>query len=133
MCAVLDISQRTYYKYRNKEDKDCYDYLIIKEIFDESKSTCGYRRVCEGLKIKYGVIFNYKKVQRIMNKCNLKPEYIKRIRPNFSCKRIEANVKSNIVNRQFQKEKMYQDLSFTVIKDSNIHLLSTKPFANLME
>jgi len=36
MCATLDISKRTYYKYRNAEDKDYYDYLIIKEIFDES-------------------------------------------------------------------------------------------------
>ena len=76
MCAVLEISKRTYYKYRNREDKDYYDYLVIKEIFDESKGTYGYRRICEGLKIKYGVIFNHKKVQRIMNKYHLKTEYI---------------------------------------------------------
>ena len=79
MCEVLEISKRTYYKYRNVEDKDYYDYLIIKEIFDESKRTYGYRRVCEGIKIKYGVIFNHKKVLRIMNKYNLKPEYVKRL------------------------------------------------------
>lgn len=104
MCAVLEISKRTYYKYRNREDKDYYDYLVIKEIFDESKGTYGYRRICEGLKIKYGVIFNHKKVQRIMNKYHLKPEYIRRIRPN-SYKRVEENVKSNIVNRKFKTEK----------------------------
>ena len=51
MCEVLEISKRTYYKYRNVEDKDYYDYLIIKEIFDDSKCTYGYRRVCEGIKI----------------------------------------------------------------------------------
>ena len=34
MCAVLNINPKTYYKYRNKEDPDYYDYLIIKEIFD---------------------------------------------------------------------------------------------------
>ena len=28
MCAALDISLRTYYKYRNSEDKDYYDDLI---------------------------------------------------------------------------------------------------------
>ena len=78
MCAALDISQRTYYKYRNSEDKDYYDYLIIKEIFDESKGTYGYRRICEDLLIKYGVIFNHKKVKRIMNKYNIKPNYIKK-------------------------------------------------------
>ena len=29
MCAVLEISPKTYYKYRNKEDSD---YIIFKEI-----------------------------------------------------------------------------------------------------
>ena len=43
MCAVLNISPKTYYKYRSKEDPDYYDYLIIKEIFDDSKGTYGYR------------------------------------------------------------------------------------------
>ena len=64
MCEVLNISKRTYYKYRNSEDKDYYDYLIVKEIFDDSKSTYGSRRIVEGLKIKYGVIFNHKKILR---------------------------------------------------------------------
>ena len=31
MCAVLEISPKTYYKYRNKEDPDYYNYLIIKD------------------------------------------------------------------------------------------------------
>ena len=71
MCAVLEISKRTYYKYRNAEDKDYYDYLIIKEIFDDSKGTYGYRRIVDGLFQKYGVIMNGKKVLRIMKKYNL--------------------------------------------------------------
>ena len=125
MCAVLDISQRTYYKYRNKEDKDYYDYLIIKEIFDESKGTYGYRRICEGLKIKYGVIFNHKKVQRIMNKYHLKAEYIKRIRPN-SYKRIEENIKSNIVNRKFKTDKENQiwctDITYLIFGNKRCYL-----------
>ena len=104
MCAALEISQRTYYKYRNSEDKDYYDYLIIKEIFDESKGTYGYRRVCEGLLIKYGVTFNHKKVQRIMKKYNIKPQYIRK-KKNQSYKRIEANVKPNLVKRKFNVDK----------------------------
>ena len=89
MFEVLDISKNTYYRYRNAEDKDYYDYLLIKEIFEESKCTYGYRRVFEGLKIKYGVILNHKKIARIMTKYNLKPEYIKRLRPNTTYKRIQ--------------------------------------------
>ena len=80
MCAVLEISPKTYYKYRNKEDPDYYDYLIIKEIFDDSKGTYGYRRIVEGLRIKYGVVMNGKKVLRIMKKYNLMPEYVRKIR-----------------------------------------------------
>lgn len=34
MCEVLEISTRTYYKYRNVEDKDYYDYLIIKRYYE---------------------------------------------------------------------------------------------------
>ncbi len=103
MCAVLGISQRTYYKYRNAEDNDYYDYLIIKEVFDNSKGTYGYRRITEGLRIKYGVIFNHKKVKRIMKKYYLKPEYIRKIRLS-NYKRIEENVKPNIVKRRFNTD-----------------------------
>jgi len=125
MCAALDISQRTYYKYRNCEDKDYYDYLLIKEIFDESKCTYGYRRVCEGLLIKYGVIFNHKKVQRIMNKYNLRPQYIKR-KKNPTYKRIESNVKPNLVKRNFNvdnENKIWTtDITYLIFKGKRAYL-----------
>ena len=57
--------------------------------------TYGYRRITEVIRIKYGVIFNNKKVQRIMNKYYLKLKYIKRIILN-NYKRIEENVNSNV-------------------------------------
>ena len=125
MCAALDISQRTYYKYRNSEDKDYYDYLIIKEIFDESKGTYGYRRICEGLLIKYGVIFNHKKVQRIMNKYNIKPNYIKKRKyPKY--KRIESNVKPDLVKRNFNPEKENQiwttNITYLIFKEKRAYL-----------
>ena len=125
MCAVLEISKRTYYKYRNAEDKDYYDYLIIKEIFDDSKGTYGYRRITEGIRIKYGVIFNHKKVQRIMKKYYLKPEYIKKIRPN-NYKRIESNVKPNLVKRQFKVDKPNKiwctDITYLIFINKRLYL-----------
>ena len=163
---------------------------MIKNVFKKAKGTYGYRRITEGLKIEYGVIFNHKKVARIMKKYYLKPEYVKRTKPNIY-KRVEENVQPNILKRDFKadklnqkwttditylilqnkrlylstildlydrkvvsykiskfnnnqlvidtlnvqypKEKMYMDLSFTVIKDSNIHLSNTNPFVNLTE
>ena len=125
MCAALDISQRTYYKYRNSEDKDYYDYLLIKEIFDESKGTYGYRRICEGLLIKYGVIYNHKKVQRIMCKYNIKPNYARK-KKNPAYKRIEANVKPNLVKRKFNPEKENQiwvtDITYLIFNGKRAYL-----------
>ena len=125
MCAVLEISKRTYYKHRDAEDKDYYDYLIIKEIFDDSKGTYGYRRITEGIRIKYGVIFNHKKVQRIMKKYYLKPEYIKKIRPN-NYKRIESNVKPNLVKRQFNVDKPNKiwctDITYLIFNNKRLYL-----------
>ncbi len=125
MCAALNISQRTYYKYRNTNDADYYDYLLIKEIFDESKGTYGYRRVCEGLLIKYGVIFNHKKVQRIMRKYNITPRYTRRTR-NPHYKRIEANVKPNLVKRNFDvdaKNKVWTtDITYLIFNGKRAYL-----------
>ena len=118
MCDVLEISRRTYYKYRNADDPDYLDYLMIKNIFKKSKGTYGYRRITEGLKIEYGVMFNHKKVARIMKKYYLKPEYIKRIRPN-NYKRIEENVQPNILKRNFKankpNEKWTTDITYLII------------------
>ena len=125
MCAVLNINRKTYYKYRNSEDKDYYDYLIIKEIFDDSRCTYGYRRIVEGLKIKYGVIFNHKKILRIMAKYGLKPRYIKR-QPKY--KRIEANVKPNLLLRNFKTDKPNKkwctDITYLIYKDKKFYLSS---------
>ena len=43
-----------------------------------------------------------------MKKYNLKPEYIRKIRPNYSYKRIEENVQPNIVNRKFNTKGINQ-------------------------
>jgi len=101
MCFVLEISPKTYYKYRNKEDPDYYNYLIIKKIFDESKGTYGYRRIVEGLKIKYEVLMNGKMVLRIMKKYNIVPEYHKKAKNKIRYRRIEENVKVDLVKRKF--------------------------------
>ena len=126
MFEVLEISKKTYYQYRNSEDKDYYDYVLIKEIFEESKNTYGYRRVCEGLKIKYGVTFNHKKVARVMQKYGLKPEYIKKIRPNYSQKRIQENVRPNLVKRKFYAEKENQiwltDITYLIFNNKRLYL-----------
>ena len=125
MCAVLEISRRTYYKYRNADDPDYLDYLMIKNVFKKSKGTYGYRRITEGLKIEYGVIFNHKKVARIMKKYYLKPEYVKRTRPNIY-KRVEENVQPNILKRNFKADKLNQkwttDITYLIFQNKRLYL-----------
>ena len=43
-----------------------------------------------------------------MNKYNLKPEYMKRIRPNTTAKRLEENVQPNLVKRKFKTKGLNQ-------------------------
>ena len=126
MCAVLEISRRTYYKYRNADDPDYLNYLMIKNIFNKSKGTYGYRRITEGLKVEYGVIFNHKKVARIMNKYTIKPEYIRRIRPNYSYKRIDENVRPNLLKRNFKTNALNKvwdtDITYLIFKGKRLYL-----------
>lgn len=126
MCAVLNISLKTYYKYRNKEDSDYSDYLIIKEIFDDSKGTYGYRRIVDGLLQKYGVIMNGKKVLRIMEKYNLMAEYIRKSKKKHKNERIENNVKPNLLNRNFTTDDLNKvwdtDVTYLIYKGSRAYL-----------
>ena len=126
MCTVLNISSKTYYKYRNKEDPDYYNYLIIKEIFDDSKGTYGYRRIVDGLLQKYGVIMNGKKVLRIMKKYYLMPEYIRKSKKKHKNERIENNVKPNLLNRNFTTDALNKvwdtDVTYLIFKGSRAYL-----------
>ena len=126
MCAVLEISPQTYYKYRNKEDPDYYDYLIIKEIFNDSKGTYGYRRIVDGLIQKYGVVMNRKKVLRIMRKYNIQTEYIRKAKIKHRNKRIEDNVKPNLLNRNFTTNGLNKvwdtDVTYLIFKSSRAYL-----------
>jgi DNA invertase Pin-like site-specific DNA recombinase len=45
MCEVLEISPKTYYKYRKLPEKDYEDYKLIRRIFNQSMKTYGYRRI----------------------------------------------------------------------------------------
>ena len=80
----------------------------------------------EGLKIKYGVIFNHKKVARIMKKYNLKPKYMRRIRPNVSAKIFKENVRPDLVKRNFKTKALNQiwctDITYLTLGNKRAYL-----------
>jgi putative transposase len=51
--------------------KDYDDYLLIKEIFEASKSKYGWRQIRMNLERKKKIVMNHKKIIRIMRKYNL--------------------------------------------------------------
>ena len=99
---------------------------MIKKVFDNPKGTYGYRRITEGLMIEYGVIYNHKKIARIMRKYNIKPEYIRRIRPNYNYKRIEKNVRPNLLKRNFKTNSLNKiwdtDITNLIFKGKRLYL-----------
>lgn len=111
MCEILGISRQTYYKYRKTIDKDYYDYLEIKEVFEEGREMYGYRRIKKALLLKHGLIVNHKKILRIMKKYNIKVRYKDIYKKSYMKKIVELNIKPNLLNRNFISEKKNQKWS----------------------
>lgn len=96
MCYVLDITRQNYYKYRKTIDKDYYDYLEIKRVFEEGNELYVARRIKKALIRDTGWIVNLKKVRRIMKKYNIKVRYHKVFKKNTNKERLKENVIPNL-------------------------------------
>ena len=126
LCAALSIKPKTYYKYRYSKDPDYYDYLLIKRVFDFSKGTYGYRRITEGLFLKYGVVMNGKKVLRIMRKYDLVANYVRKAKKKKKYLRIESNVKPNLLKRNFTTDALNKiwdtDITYLIFNGNRAYL-----------
>ncbi len=108
------MTRQNYYKYRNTIDKDYYDYLEIKRVFEEGKELYGARRLKKAILNETGWIVNIKKIRRIMKKYDLKVRYHKVFKKNMNKKRIEENVRPNLLKRDFNSEYINQKWSTDV-------------------
>lgn len=111
MIEVLETTYKTYRYYKDKEDPDYSDYLIIKQVFDESMGTYGYRRITDELNEELGMIINHKKVARIMRKYGVKSKYIKNITPNYSKIRVEEEAKDDYFKRNWEQKGWVTDIT----------------------
>ena len=122
------MTRQNYYKYRNTTDKDYHDYLEIKRVFEEGKELYGARRIKKALLIDTGWIINLKKVRRIMKKYELKVRYHKVFRTNMSAKKVEENVKPNLLKRNFKadvpNEKWSTDITYLIYNGKRMYLSS---------
>ncbi len=74
LCGIAKVSKSGYYRWlkqSDKPEKDCSDYLLVKEIFDSGKGKYGWRQVKMHLERKKKVVMNHKKIIRVMRKYGL--------------------------------------------------------------
>ncbi len=124
----MEIPKRTYYNNKDKKiDKDTKYYNLIKQKFEESKRTYGYRRITKALNME-GKKVSENKVRRIMRKFNIMPTYAKKFQYRRKFKRDEYFVAPNLVKRQFAVDKPNKiwvtDVTYLVF-NGKIEYLST--------
>jgi len=128
MCFALDITRQNYYKYRNIIDSDYYEYLEIKRVFEEGKELYGARRIKKAIQNESGWVINLKKIRRIMKKYDLKVRYHRVFKINHIKKRLEENVKPNLMKRNFYAEvsnqKWSTDITYIIYNGKRVYLSS---------
>ena len=105
MLEAASLSKSTYYFEISKPDIDIKNEELIekiKDIFFENKKRYGVRRVTAELH-NQGIVVNHKKVQRIMNKFELKATKTK-IKYHSYMGQVGA-VADNLINRDFEATK----------------------------
>ena len=122
----MEMSRKTYYKYRNVEDKDYNDYVIIKEVFEKGKEIYGYRRLKKSILHTYGWIINHKKLLRIMKKYDLRVRYQKVYKINYSKIKEEKYSVEDLIKRKFktsiENDKWCTDVTYLIINKKRAYL-----------
>lgn len=128
MCKILCMTRQNYYKYKDHIDGDYYDYLEIKRVFEKGLELYGARRIKKAIEIDTGWIVNLKKIRRIMKKYGLKVRYYRVFKPNLNAKRIEENVKPNLIKRNFNANQINQkwstDITYIIHNGKKVYLSS---------
>lgn len=123
LCKISEISLSWYYKHKKliitnniKEVREKTDYEIVEEYCSKYNKKYWYRMITMILRWKW-IIFNHKKVQRIMKKYDL----FSKVRKKNPYKQIarankEHSSMKNILNREFSwilpYQKLWTDISY---------------------
>ena len=127
-----------YYKWKkscDKPEKDFYDYLSVKEIFEKGKSKYGWRTIRMKLNSIKNIRMNHKKIIRIKNKYNLITK-IRRRNPykDIMKKTSEHRTFANILNREFNQlipQKVFcTDITYLFFNNTVAYLSAVKDIAS---
>lgn len=123
----LDIPVSTFY-YRTthpKVDRYADERVIIKQIFEDSKSAYGYRRVTYAIERNHGISLDRKTVAKIMREEGLRAK-CRRKRVYNSYRGTVGKIADNVLKRDFKAsrpmEKLVSDITQFNIGDTRIYL-----------
>ena len=112
MLELSNIARSTYYYHtREKADKYAMEEVVIKSIFEESKSTYGYRRITLEMK-NQGYAINHKTVLKLMKRLELQGK--QRKNKYRSYKGEVGKIAPNVLQREFYTDKPYTKLATDV-------------------
>ncbi len=138
LCKLAGVSRSGYYNYWGNEsarieraEAECKAYKLIKEAYDFDGYSKGSRGICMTLKDAFDVIFNRKKVQRLMNKFGLVC-HVRKANPYRRMMRAtqEHRVVPNKLNRQFNIGLPYEilltDITYIPFRGKYVYLSTVK-------
>jgi transposase InsO family protein len=76
MCAFFGVSRAAYYQWvqtRDRPEKDPLRRELVREAYETSRKTYGYRRIAIWIRRRKGVLINHKAVLRLMREMSLRP------------------------------------------------------------
>jgi len=137
LCRIASVSRSGYYRWLKaslKEDKDLKSYLLIKEIFDKSKSKAGWRTVKMEL-LDRDIVMNHKKIERLKKKYGMITK-IRKINPYraINKKTAEHRTFENILNRNFKQDVPFKvfltDITYLPYNGRMAYLSAVKDMAS---
>ena len=113
MCEVFQLTESGYYKWKERVERNEIKRLKeleiiekVREVFEESRKTYGYRRMWRELQ-KMGIPLSEYKVRKIMRETGMYPVTITKYRPGRRGKQT-GRYYENHVNQKFEVAKMNQ-------------------------
>ncbi len=138
LCLIAGVSRSGYYNYLKneqarfkREDKDRKSFELVQQAYKFDGYSKGSRGISMTLKDEFNVIFNRKKVQRLMRKFGLVC-HVRKANPYRRMLKAtqEHRVVPNKLNRQFKTGKPYEilltDITYVPFKGKYIYLSAVK-------
>ncbi|MEI3044490.1 MAG: IS3 family transposase [Romboutsia timonensis] len=139
LCKVAGVSRSGYYKYfsseskdlrKSREDKDILSKENVLKAFNFKGRKKGARQIKMVLKDRFNIIYNLKRIRRIMKKYGIVCPYRKAnpYRRMMKASK-EHTVVSNLINREFKQDIPYKvlltDITYLSYKNGKKAYLST--------